>query len=136
MTILQEMVMNTDRIAISIKHTLPIQVGVMDGVVAVNAEQLKIIPAVDDRLVMDILWRKRCLMMDDIPWLLSAADETPVMTAFTDIAFRYRKGFGGLTPSPSIIDFPTEIPRHIRCPFPNLKIKFEIRFQYVETHEI
>lgn len=101
--------------------------GVMDGVVAVNAEKLQIIPTVDNGLIMDVVWCERRLVMDNIPWFPPAADETPVMTALTDIAFRCCEGFGCLAPSPSVIDLTAEILCHIRFPFPIFKTKFQIQ---------
>lgn len=79
------MVNNGDGITLIIKAALTVQPLAVHSVVAVDAQQLKVIPAIDYVVIVYILRRQMFLVMDDEVRRLAGTCEAPVLAAFADV---------------------------------------------------
>lgn len=79
------MVNNGDGITLIIKAALTVQPLAVHSVVAVDAQQLKVIPAIDYVVIVYILRRQMFLVMDDEVRRLNGTCEAPVLAAFADV---------------------------------------------------
>lgn len=76
---------NGDGITLIIKAALTVQPLAVHSVVAVDAQQLKVIPAIDYVVIVYILRRQMFLVMDDEMRRLSCSSKGPVVTALADV---------------------------------------------------
>ena len=79
------MIYDSNRIPIIIKAALTVQPLAVHSVVAVDAQQLKVIPAIDYVVIVYILRCQMFLVMDDEVRRLAGTCEAPVLTALADV---------------------------------------------------
>ena len=73
-------IFSTYRVSVCIKLAFSALTFSMYGVMAINAKKFQIVPPVSYAVIMDVLRRERCLMMDNHA-RCSAAGHRTVMTA-------------------------------------------------------
>ena len=90
---------NGDGITLIIKAALTVQPLAVHSVVAVDAQELQIIPPVDCAIVRHVLRVEMSFVMDDEMRRLSCSSKGPVVTALTDVVLRLSVGFRHRSPA-------------------------------------
>lgn len=95
---------DTDRISVVVKDTLAAVALAVRLVMAALAEKLQVIPAVGNVRIVDVLRRKRRLVVhDEAPVFRRFADELLVLTSFADKMLTSRVRLGYPAPAPGFI---------------------------------